>query len=160
MLVSAQCLVSAHGLHRNPPPHWWPGCSGSDPVTKTLIVHTVFGGRTPRVHIVRRWSSSSHVTVTEAKPPCPCLQCDARPVSAPNSWCWCCRVRGRRYQPTSDSPWAGLGWAGLAGLGWAGTRPQMLIGAQIWACHLVTLGQVTPPPHVPTCHQSNYHTFM
>ena len=53
--------------------------------------------------------------------------------------------------------WAGLGWAGL---GWAGTRPQMLIGAQIWACHLVTLGQVTPPPHVPTCHQSNYHTFM
>ena len=59
--------------------------------------------------------------------------------------------------------WAGLGWAGLAGLaglGWAGTRPQMLIGAQIWACHLVTLGQVTPPPHVPTCHQSNYHTFM
>ena len=29
-----------------------------------------------------------------------------------------CRVRGRRYQPTSDSPWAGLGWAGLAGLGW------------------------------------------
>ena len=69
-----------------------------------------------------------------------------------------CRVRGRRYQPTSDSPWAGLGWAGWAG--WAGTRPQMLIGAQIWACHLVTLGQVTPPPHVPTCHQSNYHTFM
>ena len=46
-------------------------------------------------------------------------------------------------------------------LGSAGTRPQMLIGAQIWACHLVTLGQVTPPPtHVPTCHQSNYHTFM
>ena len=161
MLVSAQCPASAHGLHRNPPPHWWPGCSGSDPVTKTLIVHTVFGGRTPCVHIVRRWSSSSHVTVTEAKPPCPCLQCDARPVSAPNSWCglpsaWA-PVPANQWLTLG---WAGLGWAGLGWAGWAGTRPQMLIGAQIWACHLVTLGQVTPPPHVPTCHQSNYHTFM
>ena len=125
--MSAQCPASAHSLHRNqvpdprPPPHTGGGAGGGDQAAVAVTPSPRHTLSTRYLEAERPVStlcgSSSHVTVTEAKPPCPCLPSDARPVSAPPAGAGCCRVRGRRNQ-TRDSPCAGLGWDPATDVNW------------------------------------------